>query len=90
MWCTLTTGSLKFAAEALKYKHKLPIVATIHATEFGRNYGIHSDMQRHISHLEWELSYEAWRIIVCSEFMKAEVNRCSPCRWIRWMSSPTA
>ena len=47
----------------------------IHATEHGRNYGIHTDMQRHISHLEWELSYEAWRIIVCSEFMKTEVNQ---------------
>jgi len=64
----------EFSALALKNKHKLPLVATIHATEHGRNYGIYSDMQRYISHLEWELAYEAWRVIVCSEFMKVEVH----------------
>lgn len=70
----------QFAAVALKHKHKLPLLATVHATEHGRNYGIHSDLQRYISHLEWELSYEAWRVIVCSEFMKSEVTRalCTP------------
>ena len=62
------------AAVSLKTRHKLPVVVTIHATEFGRNYGIHSDLQRHISRIEWELTYEAWRVIVCSEFMKGEVN----------------
>ncbi len=62
------------AAVSVKTRHKLPVVVTIHATEFGRNYGIHSDLQRHISRVEWELTYEAWRVIVCSEFMKAEVN----------------
>ena len=62
------------AAISIKSTHKIPVVATIHATEFGRNYGIHSDLQRHISHLEWSLTYEAWRVIVCSEFMKGEVN----------------
>ncbi|MCE5198803.1 MAG: glycosyltransferase family 4 protein [Armatimonadota bacterium] len=64
----------EFAAASLKNKHKIPLVATIHATEHGRNYGIHTDMQRYISHVEWELSYEAWRVIVCSEFMTEEVN----------------
>lgn len=64
----------RFAAESLKKSHRLPLVATIHATEHGRNYGIHCDIQRYISHLEWELSYEAWRVIVCSEFMKGEVT----------------
>lgn len=64
----------QFAAIELKNKYKLPLVATIHATEHGRNYGIYTDMQRYICHLEWELSYEAWRVIVCSEFMKGEVG----------------
>ncbi|MDW8106698.1 MAG: glycosyltransferase family 4 protein [Armatimonadota bacterium] len=61
------------AAKALKHRYKLPLVATIHATEHGRHGGIHSDLSRAISHLEWELTYEAWRVIVCSEFMRGEV-----------------
>ncbi|MCS7300632.1 MAG: glycosyltransferase family 4 protein [Fimbriimonadales bacterium] len=61
------------AAKALKHRYKLPLIATIHATEYGRHGGIHSDLSRAISHIEWELSYEAWRVIVCSEFMRGEV-----------------
>lgn len=61
------------AAKALKHRHKLPLIATIHATEHGRHGGIHSDLSRTIHQLEWELSYEAWRVIVCSEFMRGEV-----------------
>jgi glycosyltransferase involved in cell wall biosynthesis len=49
-------------------------VATIHATEFGRNNGIHNDLQRYIHSIEWTLVYEAWRVIVCSGFMKGEVE----------------
>lgn len=64
----------EFAAKSLKLRHKIPLIATVHATEHGRHYGIHSDMQRHISHIEWELTYEAWRVIVCSYFMQKEVN----------------
>lgn len=61
------------AVKALKHRYKLPLIATIHATEHGRHGGIHSDLSRTISHLEWELCYEAWRVIVCSEFMRHEV-----------------
>jgi len=61
------------AAKALKHHYKLPLIATIHATEHGRHGGIHSDLSRAIHQLEWELSYEAWRVIVCSEFMRSEV-----------------
>lgn len=64
----------EFAGCSLKQKHKLPLVATVHATEHGRNYGIYNDTQRYISQIEWELTYEAWRVIVCSEFMKDEVH----------------
>ncbi|MCS7209702.1 MAG: glycosyltransferase family 4 protein [Fimbriimonadales bacterium] len=62
------------AAKVLKHRYKLPLVATIHATEYGRHGGIHSDLSRAINHLEWELSYEAWRVVVCSEFMRGEVQ----------------
>jgi glycosyltransferase involved in cell wall biosynthesis len=63
------------AARELKYEYQLPMVATIHATEYGRNNGIHNDLQRYIHEQEYWLSYEAWRVIVCSDFMRNEVNR---------------
>ncbi|HZH99454.1 MAG TPA: glycosyltransferase family 4 protein [Fimbriimonadaceae bacterium] len=63
------------AARELKYEYSLPIIATVHATEEGRNRGIHNDMQRYIHEQEYWLTYEAWRIIVCSEYMKGEVHR---------------
>jgi glycosyltransferase involved in cell wall biosynthesis len=62
------------AARELKYEYKLPMVATIHATEKGRHGGIHNDTQRYIHEQEYWLTYEAWRIIVCSEFMRGEVT----------------
>lgn len=61
------------AAKSLKHRYKLPLIATIHATEHGRHGGIHSDLSRAIHQLEWELSYEAWSVIVCSAFMRGEV-----------------
>lgn len=61
------------AARELKYEYQLPIVATIHAMEEGRNGGIWNDLQRYIHEQEYWLTYEAWRVIVCSEYMKGEV-----------------
>jgi glycosyltransferase involved in cell wall biosynthesis len=63
------------AARELKYEYKLPMVATIHATESGRHGGIFGETSRYIHEQEYWLSYEAWRIIVCSEFMKGESAR---------------
>ncbi|WP_265101633.1 glycosyltransferase family 4 protein [Fimbriimonas ginsengisoli] len=63
------------AARELKYEYKLPMVATVHATESGRHGGIFNDTQRYIHEQEYWLTYEAWRIIVCSEFMKSETCR---------------
>ncbi|GAB4453814.1 MAG: glycosyltransferase family 4 protein [Armatimonadaceae bacterium] len=70
-----------FAGKALKYQHRLPMLATIHATEFGRNNGIHTATQRYINRCEWELQYEAWRVIVCSGFMKGEVEYALGTPW---------
>lgn len=67
------------AARELKYEYKLPMIATIHATEEGRNNGIHNDMQRFIHEQEYWLTYEAWRVIVCSEYMRGEVQRSFNC-----------
>ncbi len=63
------------AARELKYEYKLPMVATVHATEAGRHGGIFNDTSRYIHEQEYWLTYEAWRIIVCSEFMKNETIR---------------
>ena len=63
----------EFAGKNLKHKHRLPLVATVHATEHGRNYGIHTDHQRYIHGVEWELCYEAWQVICCSHYMRDEV-----------------
>jgi len=62
-----------FAARVLKHAYSTPLVATIHATEHGRNWGIHNDTQRYINNVEWWLAFEAWRLIVNSEYMKNEV-----------------
>jgi glycosyltransferase involved in cell wall biosynthesis len=64
-----------FAATTLKHEYRLPMVATIHATEMGRNRGnLYGDMQRLIHQAEWWLTYEAWRVIACSEYMRWEVE----------------
>ncbi len=67
------------AARELKYEYQLPVVATIHATESGRNHGIHTEVSRYIHEQEYWLTYEAWRVIVCSEYMKGEVCRSFSC-----------
>jgi len=63
-----------YAARVLKHSHKLPLVATIHATEAGRNHGLHSQLQNFIHSIEWFLGYESWRVIVCSKHMEGEVK----------------
>lgn len=64
-----------FTGRALKHAYRLPLIATIHATEYGRNGGLHNDLQRYISDVEWWLTYEAWRVIVCSRYMEDELKR---------------
>ncbi|OIJ22177.1 glycosyl transferase [Anaerobacillus alkalidiazotrophicus] len=61
------------AAKGLKHQLNLPLIATIHATEYGRNSGIYTQLQKDISHKEWELTYEAQKVIVCSKYMEEEV-----------------
>ncbi|MHB0856323.1 MAG: glycosyltransferase family 4 protein [Anaerolineae bacterium] len=63
-----------FAAIDLKLKHKLPLVATIHATERGRGRGsLNGEQPQRINDTEWRLTYEAWRVICCSRYMTEEV-----------------
>lgn len=70
-----------FAASRLKHKYRLPLVATIHATEYGRNNGINGPVQEYINSVEWQLQNEAWRVIVCTEFMKRECEHALHTPW---------
>jgi len=64
------------AARELKHTYGIPLVATIHATEWGRNQGhLASQLQHNIHNLEWRLTYEADLVFVCSSYMKEEVQR---------------
>lgn len=64
-----------FAAKSLKHSLKIPLVFTVHSTEYGRNRGVHSDLQRYIHEIEWMGTYEAWRVICCSHYMSDELRR---------------
>ncbi|UNC93261.1 glycosyltransferase family 4 protein [Candidatus Contubernalis alkalaceticus] len=63
-----------YAGRALKHIYKVPLIATIHATEYGRNNGLHNDDQRYISDVEWWLGFEAWKVICCSSYMEKELK----------------
>lgn len=63
-----------FAARVLKHSYYTPLISTIHATEAGRNWGIHNETQRYINDVEWWLTYESWRVIVNSRYMKNEAR----------------
>ncbi|GAC1494020.1 MAG: glycosyltransferase family 4 protein [Chamaesiphon sp.] len=63
------------AASALKNNFKIPIIATIHATEFGRYNGLYNNDHYYISSKEKLLTYNAWRVIVCTNYMRREVER---------------
>lgn len=63
-----------YAAKTLKHAYKTPLVSTIHATEHGRNNGIHNEMQEYIHNSEWWLTYESWKVICNSQYMKNEIT----------------
>jgi glycosyltransferase involved in cell wall biosynthesis len=69
------------AAIALKHIFKVPLVATIHATEYGRYNGIYTDTHRYIHGKETDLAAEAWRVIVCTNYMRLEMERALNCAW---------
>ncbi len=64
------------AGIALKHKWRLPLLATVHGTERGRHQGyLSSHTSQQINQLEWQICYEAWRVIVCSQFMREELQQ---------------
>lgn len=63
------------AAIGLKHLHRIPLLSTIHSTEYGRQRGsLSSDCNRMIHETEYWLSFESWRIICCSHYMAEEVR----------------
>jgi len=63
------------AAISLKETLKKPLIATIHATEYGRNNGIYTSLQNEIHLKEETLVEHADSVIVCSDYMEDEVIR---------------
>jgi len=63
-----------YGARSLSRMFDLPIMATIHATEWGRNQGLHNRTQVEINDIERNLTLAATRVICCSRYMKAEIN----------------
>lgn len=62
------------AAIALKKVLEIPLLTTIHATEYGRNNGIHNRIQRFIHEREKSLISSAEQLIVCSDYMKESLT----------------
>jgi glycogen(starch) synthase len=63
-------------AVTLKEHWGVPLVATIHATEAGRHQGwLPDEMNKCIHSVEWWLTNEANRVLVCSEYMKWEISK---------------
>ncbi|HEX9694810.1 MAG TPA: glycosyltransferase family 4 protein [Actinomycetota bacterium] len=59
-----------YAAAAVKNIFGVPLVATIHATEYGRHQGwLPGPMNKLIHQVEWWLTYESRRTITCSQYM---------------------
>jgi 1,4-alpha-glucan branching enzyme len=63
------------AALELKRFWQLPLVVTIHSTEFGRNGGLYTELQKKIHAQEQKLAEGADHLICCSYFMAQEVSR---------------
>lgn len=63
------------AAAGVKDAFGVPLVATVHATEHGRHQGyLPGPMNKLIHQFEWWLTYEARRVITCSQYMRRQVS----------------
>jgi len=62
------------AGIGLKHVFRRPLLTTIHSTEIGRRNGIHFDYEKMIHETEAWLTYEAWRVICCSDYMVSHVR----------------
>lgn len=63
------------AAKEIQRLSGRPMVATIHATEHGRQRGINTELQRYIHGVEAELVKVADEVIACSDYMSREISQ---------------
>ncbi len=63
------------AGATLRDTLQVPLVATVHATEAGRQQGwLRQPVSKAIHSVEWWLTYQARRVIICSSHMRTEVS----------------
>ncbi|UCC58559.1 MAG: glycosyltransferase family 4 protein [Candidatus Bathyarchaeum sp.] len=62
-----------FAGISFKRYVQKPMVLTVHSTEVGRAQGLRSADSFSIDGIEWWATYEADKVIVCSQSMKNEI-----------------
>ena len=62
-WLVATAGI------GLKHVFRKPLLVTIHSTEMGRRDGVHTQTEKMIHETEAWLTYEAWKVICCSDYM---------------------
>lgn len=62
-----------YAGRSVARIFDLPLITTIHATEHGRNLGLHNRIQHEINEIEKNLALEADKVICCSNYMKEEI-----------------
>jgi glycosyltransferase involved in cell wall biosynthesis len=67
-WLVATAGI------GLKHVFRKPLLVTMHSTEIGRRDGIHTSTEKMIHETEAWLTYEAWRVICCSDYMVSHVK----------------
>ncbi|MFA5572468.1 MAG: glycosyltransferase family 4 protein [Crenarchaeota archaeon] len=62
------------AGIGLKHVFRKPLIVTMHSTEMGRRDGLHTTAERMIHETEAWLTYEAWKVICCSDYMITHVR----------------
>jgi glycogen(starch) synthase len=67
-WLVATAGI------GLKHVFRKPLLVTMHSTEIGRRDGLHTDTEKMIHETEAWLTYEAWKVICCSDYMVSHVR----------------
>jgi glycosyltransferase involved in cell wall biosynthesis len=81
-WLVATAGI------GLKHVFRRPFFATIHSTEIGRRNGIHFDYERMIHETEAWLTYEAWKVVCCSDYMVGHVQWAFGLPWDKLVMIP--
>jgi glycogen(starch) synthase len=67
-WLVATAGI------GLKHVFRKPLLVTMHSTEIGRRDGVHTSTEKMIAETEAWLTYEAWKVICCSQYMVSHVK----------------